>query len=88
MASWCVSVHGIIVSSVCMAWSWLNHQQARDELMDYVCQKEMAVYTQIFHTQGETAHLERCVMWAPCLSLTVGTLTVGSLTGKYARPLT
>lgn len=30
--------------------------------MDYVCQKEMAVYTQIFHTQGETAHLERCVL--------------------------
>lgn len=37
----------------------MTTSQARDELMDYVCKKEMAVYTQIFHTEGETAHLER-----------------------------
>lgn len=33
--------------------------QARDELTSAVCRKEMAVYTAIFGTTGETAALER-----------------------------
>ena len=35
--------------------------QARDELIDSVCKREMGVYTQIFATIGDTARLERTV---------------------------
>jgi hypothetical protein len=35
--------------------------QARDELIDAVCKREMGVYTQIFATIGDTAKLERTV---------------------------
>lgn len=37
----------------------LLRAQARDELISAVCRKEMAVYTAIFGTTGETAALER-----------------------------
>ncbi len=33
--------------------------QARDELTDAMCRKEMGVYTAIFGTTGDTAALER-----------------------------
>jgi hypothetical protein len=33
--------------------------QARDELVDYVCKKEMGVYSQIFAPVGDTAQLDR-----------------------------
>ena len=33
--------------------------QARDELVDYVCKKEMGVYSQIFTPVGDTAQLDR-----------------------------
>ena len=33
--------------------------QARDELTDAMCRKEMGVYTAIFSTSGDTAALER-----------------------------
>jgi vacuolar protein sorting-associated protein 53 len=33
--------------------------QARDDLTDAMCKKEMGVYTAIFGTTGDTAALER-----------------------------
>ncbi len=33
--------------------------QAREELVDVICRKEMGVYQQIFASTGETAALER-----------------------------
>lgn len=39
----------------------LPSRQARDELIDAVCKREMGVYTQIFATIGDTARLERTV---------------------------
>ena len=36
--------------------------QARDELVDYVCKKEMGVYSQIFTPVGDTAQLDRVGM--------------------------
>lgn len=33
--------------------------QAREELVEMICQKEMGVYQQIFAATGETAALER-----------------------------
>lgn len=37
--------------------------QARDELVDYVCKKEMGVYSQIFTPVGDTAQLDRVGMF-------------------------
>lgn len=36
-----------------------SHPQARDDLTDAMCKKEMGVYTAIFGTTGDTAALER-----------------------------
>ncbi|EFN54878.1 hypothetical protein CHLNCDRAFT_23940 [Chlorella variabilis] len=44
--------------SCCMVVEALGYQ-ARDELIDSVCKREMGVYTQIFATIGDTARLER-----------------------------
>lgn len=45
------------------AYVALSHRlsllQARDELVDYVCKKEMGVYSQIFAPVGDTAQLDR-----------------------------
>lgn len=46
--------------SCCMVVEALGYQ-ARDELIDAVCRREMGVYTQIFATIGDTAKLERTV---------------------------
>lgn len=35
------------------------HLQARDELVDYVCKKEIGVYRQIFAPVGDTAQIDR-----------------------------
>ena len=37
----------------------LTHMQAREDLIDRVCKKEMGVYSQIFSSTGETAALDR-----------------------------
>lgn len=42
--------------------SVLLQVQARDELVDYVCKKEMGVYSQIFTPVGDTAQLDRVGM--------------------------
>ena len=42
--------------------------QARDELVDYVCKKEMGVYSQIFTPVGDTAQLDRVGMEARVLN--------------------
>eukprot|EP00887_Chlorella_sp_A99_P007688 scaffold20.g7688.t1 len=46
--------------SCCLVVEALGYQ-ARDELIDAVCRREMGVYTQIFATIGDTARLERTV---------------------------
>ena len=33
--------------------------QARDDVVDSICKKEIGVYTQIFSSTGETAALDR-----------------------------
>ncbi|KAK9815375.1 hypothetical protein WJX72_002419 [[Myrmecia] bisecta] len=42
----------------CLVTDALGYK-AREELIDYVCKKEMSVYTQIFSVTGETAQLDR-----------------------------
>ncbi|KAL4452083.1 hypothetical protein ABPG75_007745 [Micractinium tetrahymenae] len=46
--------------SCCLVVEALGYQ-ARDELIDTVCKREMGVYTQIFATIGDTAKLDRTV---------------------------
>ena len=57
------SVHGreVQLNDGCLhqRLSILWQVQARDELVDYVCKKEMGVYSQIFTPVGDTAQLDR-----------------------------
>ena len=44
--------------------------QARDELVDYACKKEMGVYRQIFAPVGDTAQIDRVGELLVCTLLT------------------
>lgn len=54
--------------------------QAREDLIDRVCKKEMGVYAQIFSSTGETAQLDRmerrCWLASQCSMLCIPFISV------------